>query len=156
MVDNIRSVGASNIILAPGSEQGQSESVLLTQGSKLLKGRSNLVFDLHAYEKWFREPQTSVEARIKKLQSLGFAPLFREVSPKNSSELMKPSPFLKAAQSTGTSVCAWLWKYDSNDPDAILRADKRSNDHNNNGWGSLYRSFISSKRLTRKWFGISC
>ena len=150
MVDNIRSVGASNVILVPGSEQGQSESVLPTQGSKLLRGRSNLVFDLHAYEKWLREPQSSVEARIKKLQSLGFALLFGEIGPKNSSELMNPAPFLKAVQSTGTSVCAWLWKYDSNDPDALLGTDKRPNDHNNNGWGTLYRSFITSKRLTKK------
>jgi mannan endo-1,4-beta-mannosidase len=51
MVDNIRSTGATNIILVPGNRQGQGEEAILNQGKNLLTGRSNILFDLHAYER---------------------------------------------------------------------------------------------------------
>lgn len=53
MVDNLRSVeGFNNIIVVPGNEQEQSEVAILEQGNNSLPNRKNIVFDIHAYEKW--------------------------------------------------------------------------------------------------------
>jgi mannan endo-1,4-beta-mannosidase len=47
----IRNSGNKNIILVPCAEQGQDESVLINKGTAFLKDKSNILFDIHAYEK---------------------------------------------------------------------------------------------------------
>ena len=148
MVDNIRSTGATNIILVPGAESGQDEKVILNQGALLLKGRSNIVFDVHAYEKWLFDSQATIEARIRQLNKAGFAVLFGETAPRNAGALMNPLAFLMATKNTKTSVCAWLWKWDGNDQDALLNANGTApNDNNNNSWGSTFKAYALSPRL---------
>ncbi|AKG23921.1 cellulase family glycosylhydrolase [Calothrix sp. 336/3] len=149
MVDNIRSIAATNIILVPGAETGQDERVILQRGAELLKNRINIAFDIHAYEKWLWQPQEIMEERIQRLQQGGFVVLFGEVAPLNASELMNPRVFLQAAQKMGVSVCAWLWKYDGSDTNALLTADGIPNDSNNNFWGSTYKTFALSPRNTQ-------
>jgi mannan endo-1,4-beta-mannosidase len=65
MVENIRSVN-QNIIVVPGALDGQDESIILRQGRALLTGRSDLVFDVHGYERWMKSgiTSTSVKQRI--------------------------------------------------------------------------------------------
>ncbi|WP_052732680.1 RICIN domain-containing protein [Hymenobacter terrenus] len=144
MVDNIRSTGNQNIVLVPGAESGQDDQVLLAQGAALLQSQhnKNVVFDLHAYENWLHESQATVESRIRAVQQRGLAVLFGEVGPHNASTLMNPVPFLQAVRTTRTSTCAWLWKADENDTDALLRSDGTTpNDQQNNTWGSTFRAF---------------
>lgn len=141
MVDNIRSTGATNIILVPGAETGQDETVILTKGKSLLSGRKNIGFDIHAYENWLRDPQSSVENRIQAVKKAGFAMLFGEVGPHNAAEVMNPTNFLSAASIQHSTVMAWLWKYDGTDGDALLNADGTPNNNNNNIWGSTYQAF---------------
>ena len=145
MVDNIRSTGATNIVLVPGAETGQDEKVLLAKGPSLLVGRSNVGFDIHAYEKWLGDTQGSVENRIQAVKNAGLAVLFGEVAPLNAGTLMNPTNFLAAARAQSSTVSAWLWKYDGTDPDALLNADGTANDNSNNNWGSTYRDFTLNR-----------
>jgi mannan endo-1,4-beta-mannosidase len=145
MVDNIRSTKAMNIVLVPGAETGQDESVLLAKGSSLLSGRKNIGFDIHAYEKWLRDTQPSVESRIQSVKTAGLSMLFGEVGPYNTAEVMNPSNFLAAARTQQSTVSAWLWKYDGTDLDALLNADGTPNDNSNNSWGSTYRDFTLNR-----------
>ncbi|HWH72032.1 MAG TPA: cellulase family glycosylhydrolase, partial [Candidatus Sulfotelmatobacter sp.] len=64
MVDNIRSIAPNNLILVPGARMGGDETVIAHQGPALLAGRTNLVFDCHAYEAWLYDSQASVESRV--------------------------------------------------------------------------------------------
>jgi mannan endo-1,4-beta-mannosidase len=145
MVDNIRSTGATNIVLVPGAETGQDEKVLLTKGPSLLVGRSNVGFDIHAYEKWLGDTQGSVENRIQAVKNARLAMLFGEVAPLNAGSLMNPTNFLAAARAQSSTVSAWLWKYDETDLDALLNADGTPNNNNNNNWGSTYRDFTLNR-----------
>ena len=141
MVDNIRSTRATNIILVPGAETGQDEDVILTTGKSLLSKRHNIGFDVHAYEKWLNDSQLSVQARIEAVENRGFAMLFGELGPHNSSNLMNPANFLAAADNENSTVISWLWKYDGTDPDALLNTDGTPNNNNNYHWGSTYQAF---------------
>jgi mannan endo-1,4-beta-mannosidase len=145
MVDNIRSTGATNIVLVPGAETGQDEAVLLAKGPSLLVGRSNIGFDIHAYEKWLGDTQGSVENRVQSVKNAGLAMLFGEVAPLNAGTLMNPANFLAAARTQSSTVSAWLWKYDGTDVDALLNADGTPNDNSNNIWGSTYRDFTLNR-----------
>ncbi len=145
MVDNIRSTGATNIVLVPGAETGQDESVLLARGPSLLSGRTNVGFDIHAYEKWLRDTQPSVESRIQSVKTAGLSMLFGEVGPFNTAEIMNPANFLAAARTQQSTVSAWFWKYDGTDLDALLNIDGTPNDNGNNSWGSTYRDFTLNR-----------
>ena len=69
MVDNLREIGFDNIILVPGNEQGQSEAALLAKGQELMETRPNLLFDLHAYEKWLvDQSEAAIWQRIQQLK----------------------------------------------------------------------------------------
>jgi mannan endo-1,4-beta-mannosidase len=59
---------------------------------------------------------------------------------------MDPRYFLNAVYNKGFSVCAWVWKYDKNDQDALLTADGTPNDTNNNNWGSTYKNLAAKPR----------
>ncbi|MBF2005470.1 MAG: cellulase family glycosylhydrolase [Chlorogloeopsis fritschii C42_A2020_084] len=145
MVDNIRSTGATNIIVVPGAETGQDESVILAKGKKLLAGRKNIIFDIHAYENWLKDSQANIEARMQKLSDSGFAVIFGEVAPRNA-EFMNPLTFLNAARNKRASVLAWLWKHNGNDKNALLDSSGNPNDNNNYNWGSTYKAFAQEKR----------
>lgn len=145
MVDNIRATGATNIILVPGAEMGQDEDVLLAKGNLLLSGRNNIGFDVHAYQKWLNEPQSSVQTRIQAVKNAGLAMLFGEIAPYNAGELMNPINFLTATRLENSTVMAWLWKYDGTDRNALLNADGTPNNNNNYNWGLIYQDFTLNR-----------
>jgi mannan endo-1,4-beta-mannosidase len=147
MTSIIRATGNKNIILIPCAEQGQDESVLNNKGSLFLTGKTNILFDVHAYEKWLLVPGAEMGARLQQLKQKNLPVIFGETAPLNAGVLMDPKMFLDSVYSNGLSVCAWVWKYDSNDTDALLDAHGFPNNNNNNNWGTTFKS-ISTK--TRK------
>ena len=147
MVENLRSVsGFDNIIVVPGNEQGQSEDALLAEGATLMSRYDNIIFDLHAYEKWLNDQTTSdIAQRFAALQSREFPFLMGEIGVRNVGELMDPSSFLEVANTNQVSTMAWLWKRDAQDQSALLNEDDQPNDLNNNTWGSTYRDFLNNE-----------
>lgn len=147
MVDNIRATGCKNIILVPGNLQGQGEDAILAKGAALLKNRSNIVFDLHAYERWLQGTTfATIETRLNAIKAKNVAVLFGEIGPMNAGSLMNPTAFLKAARRQNLTTLAWLWKWDGADQDALLDGAGGANNTNNNNWGSLYQNFTFALR----------
>jgi mannan endo-1,4-beta-mannosidase len=148
MVDNIRSTGNQNIVLVPGSETGQTESVILSKGPQLLTGRSNILFDLHAYEKWLLSAtQASITARIQALKQRGAAVVFGETSPYNAGPQMDVTTLLNAAVAERVGVLAWLWKTDESDRASLLTSSGQPNNANNGNWGSMFLGFLRQMAL---------
>lgn len=146
LYDIIRATGNENIVLIPCAEQGQSETVLLNRGSELLNNTENVLFDIHAYEKWLFIDDALNMSRLNDLKNAKLPVLFGEVAPVNAGVLMNPESFLEMLHSEGISYAAWLWKYDETDQDALLTANGEPNNINNNNWGSLYLSFAQRER----------
>jgi mannan endo-1,4-beta-mannosidase len=146
LVSIIRNAGNYNIILVPCAEQGQDESVLLNKGQAFLSDKKNILFDVHAYEKWLLVGNAAIGNRLEQLKQKNLPIIFGEVGPLNASSIMNPQPFLDSVYNRGLSVCAWVWKYDGNDADALLNAGGLPNDNNNNNWGSLYKSIAARVR----------
>jgi len=143
MVDNVRVTGNRSIVLVPGGETGQSERVILTQGPALLAGRSNILFDVHAYEAWLSgASQASIVARIAALKAVGAAIIFGETAPFNAGQQMDVRPLLSAAVAERVGVVAWLWKDDESDRSALRTAGGQPNDADNGAWGSTFRSYL--------------
>jgi mannan endo-1,4-beta-mannosidase len=140
LVEVIRSVGNNNIILIPCAEQGQDESVLNNKGALFLSGKKNILFDIHAYEKWLLVSSSDLSNRLERLNKNNIPFIFGETAPLNAGVLMDTKPFLDTVYNRGLSVCAWVWKYDENDRDALLTSTKLPNDNNNNNWGTTFRT----------------
>jgi mannan endo-1,4-beta-mannosidase len=146
LVDNLRWVeGFENIIVVPGNEQGQSEEVLLTNGKRLLEGRYNVLFDVHAYEKWLvGSSSTQIKSRIQDIEKEGLALIFGEVGVHNVSDIMNPEDFLVAVDELDVSTLAWLFVPDSANPNALLNNTYAPNaTAANNFWGSVFQSFLA-------------
>jgi mannan endo-1,4-beta-mannosidase len=146
LVSIIRNTGNNNIVLVPCAEQGQNESVLNNKGAAFLKGKNNILFDIHAYEKWLLVSNTSIDTRLQKLKTNNLPIFFGEVAPMNAGTLMNPSYFLNAAYNRGLSLTAWVWKYDGNDKDALLNAQGLPNDNANNNWGTTFKTLSLQTR----------
>lgn len=146
LVSIIRNAGNNNIVLVPCAEQGQDESVLINKGNAFLAGKKNILFDVHAYEKWLLAGSTAINDRLAQLQLKNLPVIFGETAPMNAGVLMNPQPFLNAVYAHGLSVCAWAWKYDGTDTDALLTATGQPNNTANNNWGTLFKNFASQAR----------
>ncbi len=146
LVSVIRNTGNQNIIVVPCAEQGQDESVLNKKGVAFLNGKKNILFDIHAYEKWLWETETQLNYRFQNLQTKKLPIIFGEVAPMNDITLMNPNIFLNTMYNRGISCCAWLWKYDANDTDALLTATGLPNNNNNNNWGTMYKNLCTQVR----------
>lgn len=146
MVDNLRLVkGFNNVIVVPGNEQGQSENAVLEQGEHLLLDRYNVIFDIHAYEKWlFNTTKKEIETRIETLKLEGFAFIFGEIGVVNVGDLMSVEHFLMAAKETKTTTLAWLFNRNTNDQNALLTNDGEENNTNNNNWGTTFKTFLAN------------
>ena len=147
MVDNLRWVeGFESIILVPGNEQGQGEEAILEKGADLLDGRFNLLFDLHAYEKWLaNSSEGELVNRLENIREAGFAFVMGEVGVQNVGGVMPVQAFLNAADTANISVMAWLWNQNSNDKNALLTDEAQPNaTSENNFWGSKYKAFLSN------------
>lgn len=145
MVDNLRKVVRfENIILVPGNEQGQSESAILAKGEELMKGRYNLIFDLHAYEKWLKNnTEEQLINRIETLQKSNFTLIIGEIGVTNAGHELDPKEFLSAAKKTNISITAWLWSQNTAYKNALLTDDGKPNaTPKNNFWGTSYREFL--------------
>lgn len=147
LVDIIRNAGNNNIALVPCAEQGQDESVLLNKGNEFLTGKTNILFDVHAYEKWLLDVNTNIGKRLGQLQQKGLPILIGETAPMNAGTLMNPQSFLDSIYNRGISVCAWTWKYADIDQDALLNSVGLPNNVNNNNWGTLYRGMAARERM---------
>ncbi|MFT4737486.1 MAG: mannan endo-1,4-beta-mannosidase [Cyclobacteriaceae bacterium] len=146
MVDNLRWVaGFQNIIVVPGNEQGQSEEAVMMLGNELLEDRYNLVFDLHAYEKWLvNTNEEELITRIERIKNAGFALIMGEVGVQNVGDVMPVQDFLNAAKSTDLSVLAWLWDRNSAYRNALLTEEGLPHaTADNNFWGTAYKSFLT-------------
>jgi mannan endo-1,4-beta-mannosidase len=140
LVNVIRNAGNNNIIIVPCAEQGQDESVLINKGSTFLVGKKNILFDIHAYEKWLLVTNTVMGNRLQQLKLNNLPVLFGETAPLNAGTLMNPQPLLDSIYAKGLSVCAWVWKYDGADTDALLDAAGLPNNNGNNNWGTVFKS----------------
>lgn len=146
LVDNLRWVeGFESIILVPGNEQGQEEESILTYGHHLNDGRYNLIFDLHAYEKWLVGTNTdSIKNRLAILGQQGILVIFGEVGVHNVSDVMPINHFIDAVDSEGISTLAWLWNTNSQDPNALLTDNGLPHsDSSNNFWGTTFKNFLA-------------
>jgi mannan endo-1,4-beta-mannosidase len=146
LTDIVRNTGNNNVLLIPCAEQGQDESVLLNKGAAFLAGKKNILFDIHAYEKWLLVPNSNIDSRIQQLKQQYLPVFFGEVAPLNAGVLMNPQYFLNAVYNNNLSVAAWVWKYDGNDKDALLDGSGQPNNNNNNNWGSMYKTLATSIR----------
>ncbi len=142
----IRNTGNKNIVLVPCAEQGQDESVLINKGNAFLAGKSNILFDVHAYEKWLLVSNANMGGRLQLLKEKKLPVFFGELAPMNAALLMNPAPFLDSVYKRGLSCTPWLWKYDANDVDALLTAQGLPNDNNNNNWGTAYKTICFKVR----------
>jgi mannan endo-1,4-beta-mannosidase len=146
MVEIIRNTGNQNIILVPCAEQGQDESTLINKGTEFLANKSNIIYDIHAYEKWLLDSGSSIDNRLQQLKLKNIPILFGETAPFNAGTLMNPQSFLEIIYNRGLSVCAWVWKKDENDKDGLLTSAGIPNDNNNNNWGTTYKNFAAKVR----------
>lgn len=145
MVDNLRWVdGFQNIIVVPGNEQGQSEEAMLLQGENLLQDRYNLLFDLHAYEKWLLDSnEQQITARLANIKANDLAFIMGEVGVQNVGAVMPVVPFLNAAIAEDITVLAWLWNQNSEDKNALLTDDGEPHaTSDNNFWGKEFQDFL--------------
>lgn len=142
----IRATGNKNIVIIPCAEQGQDESVLLNKGNEFLVGKSNILFDIHAYEKWLLDSPTNINNRLNTLNQYNLPIIFGETAPMNAGVLMNPDPFLNLIYDKGISVCAWVWKKDESDQDALMTRDGLPNNINNNNWGTTFKNLALKPR----------
>lgn len=145
MVDNLRSVTSfNNIILVPGNEQGQSEEAILLKGNQLLNGRFNILFDIHAYEKWLSNSnKESVVERLNTIKNKNFAFVIGEVGVNNVGGALPVLHFLEAAEYTNVSVLGWVWNQNVPYKNALLT--KEGVEHatpENNYWGKVFKEFL--------------
>lgn len=146
----IRETGNKNIVVIPCAEQGQDESVLINKGKSFLNGKSNIIFDIHAYEKWLLDTPSNATNRIEALNKLDLPIIFGEIAPMNAGLLMNPAPFLNIIYDKEISVCAWVWKKDETDLDALMTRDGLPNNNNNNNWGTTFKNITLRSRNPRK------
>ena len=142
LADTVRSAGFTGVIAVPVSATGQDESVLLTNGLTFMIGRGDIIFDIHAYEKWIlSETVAAMVARLEALVALKIPFLIGETSPMNAGVLMDPRPLLNFSDTMNFSLTAWLWKYSITDLTALLLADGTPNNIGNNMWGTSLQNF---------------
>lgn len=142
----IRATGNNNIVIIPCAEQGQDESVLLNKGNEFLAGKSNILFDIHAYEKWLLDSPSNINNRLNILNQNKLPIIIGETAPMNAGVLMNPDPFLNLVYDKGISVCAWVWKKDESDQDALMTRDGLPNNINNNNWGTTFKNLAIKTR----------
>ncbi len=138
MVDTVRAAGNKNIVVVPGSYWDSSDDVILSQGRELLRGRSNILFDLHGYT-WEYKDTASTIARVQRLRKDGYALIFAECGPQTASGNTDPANFLKAMLDEKVSTLLWIYKDDSKDPNSLLTTGGEATP-----WGTQGFGFLSS------------
>ncbi len=147
MVDNLRWInGFHNIIVVPGNEQGQSEDAIINKGKELVEGRFNILFDIHAYEKWLVDTnENQLITRMSNLKKMELAFIIGEVGVQNVGEVMEVRHFLSAARAVNVSVMAWLWNRNTKYNNALMKKNGQPNSTEaNNYWGETYKEFLGT------------
>jgi len=140
MVDNLRTGGWDGIIVVPGSSWGQDETVIERMGPQLLRGRRDIIFDIHAYEGWSAHPE-NIAARFAALNAKRLPFLIGEVGPVNQ-ETYDPRPLLDMARTNRISVLAWIYA-DGNGSNSLLTHDYQPNNASNFNWGSTFKALLA-------------
>ena len=65
----------NNIVVIPCAEQRQDESVLIHLGDEFSSNKNNVLFDIHAYEKWLLQTDENINTRLQALKEKK-SPLF--------------------------------------------------------------------------------
>jgi mannan endo-1,4-beta-mannosidase len=146
MVDNIRIAAPNSIIVVPAGKMCGDETVVTDKGPMLLKGRMNIVFDVHAYNSWMPNSEQQIEDRIKAVRAAKCCLIFAECGATNAGYDLDPTAFLKAASVTGVSTLAWIWKQDPGDGNALLGAGDTPNQSGKYHWGEMFHDFLASSR----------
>jgi mannan endo-1,4-beta-mannosidase len=107
LVDNLRGIGAENIVVLCGNAMGQGHEPFLEKGRDLLDGRSNIVFDIHAYRTYWDVPAETVESRLDALKAAGVAPVIVGEFAANGEHPY--AAILSGCRNARTSLLAWLW-----------------------------------------------
>jgi len=145
MVDNLRTVnGFHNITIVPGNEQGQSENAIIAKGENLIEDRFNILFDLHAYEKWLvNTDESQITSRMANLRNMNIPFIIGEVGVQNVGDVMEVSHFLSAVRTADISVMAWVWIQNSQYTNALLNSNGQPNSsETNNYWGETCKEFL--------------
>ena len=106
MIDSIRSSGAGNIIVIEGSEMGQGHSVIVERGQNVRQGRSNIVFDIHAYNTGWNIATEQIKLRFQAIRNAGNAFIVGEFA-NNGNEVWQN--IMDACRAEKVSLLAWLW-----------------------------------------------
>jgi mannan endo-1,4-beta-mannosidase len=107
MVDNVRNTGAGNILVLCGNAMGQGHEPFLQKGTELAHGRTNIVFDIHAYRTYWDVSRKVIETRLNEINALNIAPVIIGEFAANGEH-----PYVEvmaACKTTRTSLLAWLW-----------------------------------------------
>lgn len=142
MIENLRTTeGFTNIIVIPGNEQGQSENAILENGDILLNQFNNIIFDIHAYEKWLLLPEEEINAKIQNLNNNNIPFIFGEIGVYNVTELMNPILFLNIAKQKNCNVLAWVFA-NNTELNALINQNNQPNNSNNNHWGNIFYNYL--------------
>jgi len=106
MVDSIRNVGASNIIVIEGSHTGQGHEVIIERGKNVRQGRTNILFDIHAYNSKWNISQSLIQLRFQQIRNSGNAFIVGEFA-NNGDEVWQP--VMDACRAEKVSLLSWLW-----------------------------------------------
>ena len=106
MVDSIRSSGANNIIALDGSHMGQGHAVIIERGKNVRQGRSNIIFDIHAYSGRWNLSAAAIRSRFQALRDSGNAFIVGEFAA-NGDEPYQA--IMDACRAERVSLLAWLW-----------------------------------------------
>ncbi len=80
------------------------------------------------------------------MNQLNLPIVFGETAPMNAEVLMNPTSFLDMVYKKGYFVCAWVWKKDETDLDALMIRDGLPNNNNTNNWGTTYKNLAFKPR----------
>jgi mannan endo-1,4-beta-mannosidase len=105
IIDSIRSTGANNIIALNGSHMGQGHAVIIERGKNVRQGRSNIIFDIHAYARWDVGVAT-IRSRFKALRDAGNAFIIGEFAANGDYVYQS---IMDACRADRVSLLAWLW-----------------------------------------------
>lgn len=105
IIDSIRSTGANNIIALNGSHMGQGHAVIIERGKNVRQGRSNIIFDIHAYARW-DVGVTAIRSRFKALRDAGNAFIIGEFAANGDYVYQS---VMDACRADRVSLLAWLW-----------------------------------------------
>ena len=117
---------------------------LFDEKSEAIENRFNILFDLHAYEKWLvNTDENQLISRMANLKNMDMPIIIGEVGVQNVGDVMEVSHFLSAARAVDISVMAWLWNRNIQYNNALMNEVGQPNSTAaNNYWGKTFKEFL--------------